>query len=72
VDGLFVGTDDGAAVDLPEFGKPRRVPASGATWFRDCAIVVHSFDSTYWRVFVRADAAAEALLARFSRAVRLA
>jgi hypothetical protein len=71
VDGLFVGTDGGEAVGLPELGSHVEYLRPDATWFRACPVVIHAFDSTYWRVFVRDEAAAAELTARFPHAVRL-
>jgi hypothetical protein len=66
IDGLFVGSDQGAdSVAVPS-AEDRVVQYLRVEnqWFRSYPIVVSAFDSTYWRIFVRDDAAAAALMKR--------
>jgi len=74
IDGLFVGVEEGGLRrDLPRlFEDHIEYLHPDETWFRSYPLVVHAFDSTYWRVFVRDDAAAGALRERFPHATELA
>jgi hypothetical protein len=72
IDGLFVGAESAMDVVVPRAGNHVEHLSPGDPWFRAYPLVVHAFDSTHWRMFLRDDAAAGALRERFTHSTELA